>query len=171
MVWFVFVALLHVFVLCFDGITSFWAYHSIFDIFVQLTSSSSESSDAWEPFPSVILPEFQIVHLWPGTARRANHYCAVSWKSTGCIIKQIEKEEASGECPIWHTVGNPCGELDYFLLKTKVRAGVYCRHTFEPSLFSPIGHGPLVFVGCVCWEVWFLVALFLSMIFQSHSFV
>ena len=82
---------------------------------------------------------------------------------------RLKNRKQVRECPIWHSVGNPCGELD-FSAKDEVRAGVYCRDTFEPSLFSPIGHGPLVFVGCVCWEVWFLVVLFLSMIFPESQF-
>ena len=36
----------------------------------------------------------------------------VSWKSTGCIILQIEKEETSRGCSSLHTVAPNCLQLD-----------------------------------------------------------
>ena len=81
-----------------------------------------------------------LVFQWPGPGRRACYRGTVSWKPTRGINQQNEKEEASWGCSSLHIVANPCNGPWLFPGEDEVRAGVRCRHTWEPELVSPFHH-------------------------------
>ena len=147
--------------------------------------------DGLEPFPSASsawssdeVPYWRRnlqVHIWLGPARRACHRCTVSWKSTGCIILQTEKKETSRGCSLLHTVaGITCNGPWPFHAEDEVRAGVSCRHTWEPERVSPFHYDRswttlwcclvVVLGGGLFWCV-SLFCFCCPWPFSSHSFV
>ena len=62
-----------------------------------------------------------------------------------------EQEEASRGCSSLHIVANPCNGPWLFPAEDEVRAGVSCRHTWEPELVSPFHHDrSWTFFGVLC---------------------